>query len=404
MQHQPDQAVILVGGLGTRLGGLTTRTPKPLLHVGGQPFLDYLIHEVGRHGCKHLLLLAQFESEQVKAYAQTSRAVKKFGLKVDVAIEPDKAGTGGSLWHARNLLHEVFWLLNGDSWLESNLLALGDVLQEDLCQAVATLRRVDDGGRYGVVDLNGKLVTKFGNQGMNGKAALINGGVYLMRRSLVDRLQPNCSLEEDVFPKIAASGELRAIKSSGFFIDIGIPETFEAAQITVPKHFQRPALFLDRDGVVNVDHGYVGTKERFEWQSGAIKAIRNANNQGWLVFIVTNQAGVARGYYSEADVDNLHNYMQQELRAFGAHIDAFRYCPHHPEALTADYARECSWRKPNAGMIEDILTTWPVDVVNSAMVGDKDSDIRAAQSQCLRAELYDGSVALDDFIRMEFNI
>ena len=108
----------------------------------------------------------------------------------------------------------------------------------------------------------------------------------------------------------------------------------------------RPAIFLDRDGVLNVDRGYVHRIEDFAWLPGAIDAIKIANDRDWLVFVVTNQSGVARGLYDEERVRFLHDHMQQELRRHGAHIDDFRYCPYHPEATVAKYAQASTWRKP----------------------------------------------------------
>ncbi len=108
------QAVILCGGLGTRLGPLTVRTPKPLLQVGAAPFLDVLLFELGRHGFRRILLLACFEAEQLVAYARSTPFKAQFDLEIEVAIEPQPAGTGGALWGARDWLDDDFLLINGD--------------------------------------------------------------------------------------------------------------------------------------------------------------------------------------------------------------------------------------------------------------------------------------------------
>jgi D,D-heptose 1,7-bisphosphate phosphatase len=396
----PTQAAILVGGLGTRLGGLTASTPKPLLEVAGRPFLDYLIEEIARHGCRKVLLLAQFEAEQVVEYATQSPVIKRLGVKVEVVVEPTKAGTGGALWHAREKLDETFWLLNGDSWLQSNLLELLTVPRDDSWEAVATLRLVDDGSRYGTVSFDGHRVTAFGVSRARTGEALINGGVYLLKRSLIEQIGAHCSLESDVMPKLAERGTLLGVQvERGYFIDIGIPEAFERAQVELPLSFTRPAVLFDRDGVLNRDHGYVGSVDRFEWMPGAIDAIRWCNNEGFLVFVVSNQAGVARGLYQEEAVVALFAHMQAELSAHGAHIDDYRYCPFHPDGTVERYAKPSPRRKPEPGMILELASEWPIDMKRSVLIGDQPTDISAAERAGIRGELYDGAVPLNEFLR-----
>lgn len=394
---QPEQAVLLVGGLGTRLGEMTKHTPKPLLHVAGRPFLDYLMEEIARHGTRRVLLLAQFESEQIRSYVQSSPVIRKWGLDVDIAIEPHRAGTGGALWHARSKLDSIFWLLNGDSWLQANLLAMAQVPKTPDWQAILTTRRVLDARRYGIIECEGNHITTFGSVCDSAVPALINGGVYLMKRSILDFAGPTCSLEQDILPQLARKGALIGMEVNQYFIDIGVVESYAASQVELPAHFCRPALFLDRDGVVNVDHGYVGSIDRFEWMRGAVETIRAANDAGYLVFIVTNQAGVARGYYGEDSVRAIHAHMQRELRARGAHIDDFRYCPYHPDGTVPEFSRQSDNRKPNPGMLLDLLEHWPVNVEKSILIGDQLTDIEAAKNAGVKGYLFKGSVPLNDF-------
>jgi D-glycero-D-manno-heptose 1,7-bisphosphate phosphatase len=158
-----------------------------------------------------------------------------------------------------------------------------------------------------------------------------------------------------------------------------------------PKSAQgRSALFLDRDGTINVDHGYVGTRERFEWIPGAREAVRLATAAGWLVFIVTNQSGVARGYYDEAAVVALHDWVIEEIRRAGGTIDDVRYCPMHPEATIAQYRGVSDWRKPAPGMILDLIRAWQLDPANCVMVGDQPSDMEAAAAAGIAGHLFPG--------------
>jgi D-glycero-D-manno-heptose 1,7-bisphosphate phosphatase len=136
-------------------------------------------------------------------------------------------------------------------------------------------------------------------------------------------------------------------------------------------------VFLDRDGTLNHDTGYVYRIADFRWLPGAVNAVRALNAHGYYVFIVTNQSGVARGLYDEAAVHGLHGWMNGELHAAGARIDDFRYCPHHPEASVAAYRSACTCRKPAPGMLLDLMKAWPVIRAGSIMIGDRESDAEA---------------------------
>jgi D-glycero-D-manno-heptose 1,7-bisphosphate phosphatase len=152
----------------------------------------------------------------------------------------------------------------------------------------------------------------------------------------------------------------------------------------------RPAAFLDRDGVLNVDKRYVVRIDQFEWIPGAIDFVKLLNDSGYYVIVVTNQSGVARGMYSAADVEALHEWMQCQLHTEIAHIDAFYYCPHHP-----DFTGSCACRKPSPGMLIQATREWPVDLSNSFLIGDSQSDILAARAMNLRALFFPGGNLLD---------
>jgi D-glycero-D-manno-heptose 1,7-bisphosphate phosphatase len=152
----------------------------------------------------------------------------------------------------------------------------------------------------------------------------------------------------------------------------------------------RPAAFLDRDGVINHDDGYIGTSNRIRWVPNASKAIRRLNDSGYLVFFFTNQSGVARGFFSEEQVRALHDWMQVELAAQGARVDDIRFCPHHPEGSVLGYVEDHHWRKPNPGMIQDLMKHWPVQHAGSFVIGDRETDVEAGRAAGLPSFLFGG--------------
>jgi D-glycero-D-manno-heptose 1,7-bisphosphate phosphatase len=140
----------------------------------------------------------------------------------------------------------------------------------------------------------------------------------------------------------------------------------------------RPAAFLDRDGVINVDHGFTHRPEDLAFTPTAVAGIRALNRAGYLAIVVTNQSGVARGLYSCADVERFHDHLQQRLAREGAHIDAFYYCPYHPAGSVAAFAIDHEDRKPRPGMLLRAMREWPIDRAGSFMIGDRQSDLDAA--------------------------
>jgi D,D-heptose 1,7-bisphosphate phosphatase len=385
------QAVILVGGLGTRLGERTKLLPKPLLEVGGKSFLDCLLDEVSRYpSIEKILLLAGHRADQV---------VERYDGKtwrhaaVSVVSEPTQLGTGGALKHVGAQLEPRFLLMNGDSFFDFNLLDLAASGSPAMVRVA--LKKDHPGDRYGRVLLERNSVKRFLPPGMQATGP-INTGVYRIDRNILDLIDElPCSLEQSVFPRLVEMGQLEAALYDGFFIDIGIPEDLDRAQRELPAKMRRPAVFFDRDGVLNVDKGYVSKIENFDWVPGAREAIKLCNDRGYLTFVVTNQSGVARGYYGIDDVHRLHDWMTGELAVVGAHIDDYQYCPFHEEGTVEAFRRVSDRRKPAPGMILDCMKAWPVRKEGSMLIGDNGRDVEAARAVGLPGHLYrEGDLAM----------
>jgi len=388
------QAVILVGGLGTRLGARTKLLPKPLLDAGGKPFLDYLLDEVSRYPTmERILLLAGHRAEQVveRYDGRTWRCAS-----VSVVCEPTQLGTAGALKHAAAQLDPQFVLLNGDSFFDFNLLDLA--ASDSPAMVCVALKKDHPGDRYGRVLLERNSVKRFLPPGTQSSGP-INTGIYRIDRSILDLIDElPCSLEQSIFPRLVEIEQFEAALYDGFFIDIGIPEDLERARRELPARMRRPAVFFDRDGVLNVDKAYVHKVKDFDWIPGAREAIKLCNDRGYFTFVVTNQSGVARGYYGIDAVHRLHDWMSDELAEVGAHIDEFQYCPYHVDGTVEQWRRASDRRKPAPGMILDCFDGWPVQTEASFLIGDNTHDVQAAVAAGIVGHLFKGP-DLEAFVR-----
>ncbi len=362
--------------------------PSALLDVGGRPFLAWVLRELCRWRIEEVVLLASHPAGPIHVALPGVVAGLPRPLRIRVSEAPEGAGTGGALRHARGLLAPRFLLLRGGSLLDANLAPhLGSDPPGTLGRLV--LRRVPDTGRHGVATLAGDAVTGFAAPAP-GLPGLVESGLAVLDRALVDSLPEACSLERDVLPGLARSGRLRGRVAEGWFADIGVPDSLAQAHGALPARLRRPALFLDRDGVLNRDYGWVGSCERWEWMPGAIEAVREATEAGWHVMVATNQSGVARGHYTEADVQALHGWMADTLMAAGGTVDDLRYCPFHPEAVVPAYRRASACRKPQPGMLLEMIAAWGLDPGACHMVGDSARDIAAAHAAGVAGHLFTG--------------
>lgn len=225
------QAVFLVGGRGSRLGSLTDTLPKPLLPVGGRPFLDYLIETAVRHGLTDIILLCGYKADAIAArYAGSGPQ----GSTIRIVVEAAPAGTGGALHHAAAFLDPQFFLCNGDSFFGFDWSDLSRFSAEVGGSGAIALRESAPGRRSGTVTLRGDSIVAFHDPAEN-MAGPVNAGVYVLRRDVLDWVGDlPCSLEQDIFPRLAAAGRLSGKIYQGYFIDIGIPADYDRAQRELP--------------------------------------------------------------------------------------------------------------------------------------------------------------------------
>ncbi len=376
------QCVILAGGLAGDPG----EPPSPLISVGGRPFIAWLMREMLRFGVDDFLILAGALEPAVQAAVLAAGDGLPKRVTVRFALHPESAGTGGALHYAASLLSERFLLCNGTSLFDCNVAALLAAFSADPDEILARMVVRESPG--GAVVLEGDRVTAVSER--RDTPGPMGAGLYALDRRIVARLTARSSFEGDLLPSLAQAGALRALPQHGWFADIGVPADLAHARRELAACMDRPALFLDRDGVLNHDHGYVGSQDRWEWVDGAREAVAAATAHGWHVFIVTNQAGVARGLYGEPEVGALQMWVADELRRAGGTLDDWRFCPYHTEGKVDAYRRDSDWRKPAPGMLLDLVRAWELNPRHCVMVGDKDTDVQAGVAAGMRSLLFPG--------------
>ena len=364
------EAIVLAGGFGTRLAHIVSDVPKPMAPVCGRPFLRFLLDDLQRKGIERVILATGYKRECIEEYFGAHYR----GMELIYSPEDVPLGTGGAIKRALSRCQED-WVavLNGDTYFPVDFSAMERAEKPDTI--ILAAKRMRDFDRYGTLELRGDCVTAFREKAPCADG-LINGGVYVMERSALEAVPEDCfSFETAVLAPLAGQGKVLAVESDGYFIDIGVPEDYALAQETLkalaPKN---KAAFFDRDGTINVDVHYLHRPEDLKFIDGMPQFIRKWNDWGYKVIVVTNQAGIARGYYTEDDMRALHRYMNERLAEYGAHIDAFYFCPHHP-----DFTGPCRCRKPEPGMIEDAIREFDLDPAQCILFGDKPWDVEAGK-------------------------
>jgi D-glycero-D-manno-heptose 1,7-bisphosphate phosphatase len=385
------QCVILVGGLGTRLGSLTRELPKPMVEVGGRPFVEYLLHEVGRHGFRRVVLLAGYQaSKLIGRFPSRCRVSQDIELEITHVVEPEPAGTAGALIYAAGVLDEEFLLLNGDSLFDFNLLDLRCRPVPGNWVAKVALRKIPNATRFGTVSLDGAKIMRFAERPAHPGPGIINGGVYWMKREILEMIDRKpCSLERDIFPMLVERGLCFGWTYSGFFIDIGLPEDLARAQDCLRDSVMRGAAFLVCDGVLNADDGRAHLTGQFRWIAGSMEAIKRLNDCGFLVFVVANQ-DVGQGQLTRAEARDQCGWINEQLGERGAHVDAFRYCSTCLESDSGICREVSDWRTLNPCILKDLAEHWPVRTAQSFLIGSRYPDIEAAQGAGLASYRFDG--------------
>ena len=370
------EAIVLAGGFGTRLAHVVPDVCKPMAPVAGRPFLRFIMDQLAAAGFDRAVVADGYRREQIEDFFGSAYR----GMAIEYSPEDTPLLTGGAVRRALSRCRSGWiFVLNGDTWLDVDFAAMEAAAADapDGVSAVIAVKRMCDFDRYGTVDVDVDGTLAAFHEKCPCEEGLINAGVYLLRWDALEKMPEKFSLESDYFERVVADGMLRAAECAGGFIDIGVPEDYELAQ-TMLAPLARPwklAMF-DRDGTINVDTGHLHEPEKLELIFPTVDVMRGySDDPDYKVVVVTNQAGIAKGLYTEADMRNLHRCIEDELEGLGVHVDAWYFCPHHP-----DFTGPCSCRKPAPGMLLAAMRDFDATPGDCVMYGDKPSDEMAARA------------------------
>ena len=372
--------IILAGGKGSRVKALLKNKPKPMAIFNKKPFIEYLIQNYSKYHFKNIYILGGFKSDQI---------FKKFEKKnyncisIKCFKEKKRMGTGGALNIIKRKKTNDFILINGDTFLDVDIQKLIKSCNKNSYGSLTLIKN----NSY----KSNKKLTTMGLKGKNinykKKGGLMNGGVYYFKKKIFKYIKnKKISLEDEILPNLIRNKKICGLVVKNSFIDIGTPNNFKRGKKFLLKNFTKPAAFLDRDGVINYDRGYVYNFKDFKFRPGVIEGLKFLKRKGYYVFIITNQAGIGKGLYTEKQFLKLHNKLKIKLQKKNIYFDDINFCPYHPNAKIKRYKKVTELRKPGNLMVKQILNKWHVKLKNSFMIGDKVTDKMCAQKSKLYFE------------------
>ena len=378
-------AMVLAGGLGSRLAPVVADRPKPMALVDGEPFLARLLDQLAAAGCRRAILCTGHLGDRIEREMGREHA----GVELVHSREAAPLGTGGALRLALPLLlDEAALVLNGDSYCDLALDAFVAWARARGGAPSLVAVHVDDAARFGRLRLaTDGSVLGFEEKAGGGSGGDVNAGIYWLPRRLLALLPPNVpvSLERQVLPELVVAG-LAAFRTGEPFLDIGTPEAygrceaFFASCAVRRRRERRGLLVVDRDGTLIAERNYLADPSGVELLPGVIAGLRAFAASGYELAIVTNQSGIGRGFFDERDLAAVHAELQRQLGAAGIRIRGIWHCPHHPD-------HGCRCRKPEPALLEQAMQALGYDREQCLVVGDKACDIELGARLGVRTAL-----------------
>ena len=409
-----DVAVIMAGGKGSRLRSITNdEIPKPMVPVDGKPLLEYQVEALKEYGIKKIVMIVGHLGEKIMEHFKDG---KDFGVDIDYIVEKEPLGTAGAFYYLKDKTDaKDFLLVFGDVFFDIDFDRMEDFHFKNA--ALTTLLAHPNGHPYDSdliqTDDNGKVI---GFDSKNNVRDywydnMVNAGMYVINRELLELVgEPvKIDFEKDILANQVKNGaNIYAYHSPEYVKDVGTVDRINATVEELKngliasknlKNRQR-AIFLDRDGTMNVSKGFISNADDLELIPRTIEAVKAINKSGALAIVITNQPVIARGECSFEELHNIHNKLKTLLGEKGAFVDDIFYCPHHPdkgfEGEVPELKFDCDCRKPKTGMIDEAVKKYNIDLSKSYMVGDSTMDLELARNAGVKSVLVDTGFAGND--------
>ena len=392
-----DQAVILAGGYGTRLKPFTDTNPKPMYPFEGKPFLEYLIEQVKSFGIRDIVLLLGYLPEKITGYFGDG---SRWGVNITYSITPVEYETGMRLKNAARLIRDEFLLLYCDNYCPISFAKLlEDYHKNNALLQFTAYHNEDSYTKNNLLIAPGGRVEVYDKKRLTPNLLGVDIGYAIVNKQVFSLLpEHNHNFEAVVYPELVRQGRLYATVTQHRYYSVG---SWERIELTKAFFSPRKFIFLDRDGTLNVRPPracYIERPEDFVWLPGAKEAVKKLKDAGYIIVLVSNQPGLARGNFTEDTLKAIHAKMQADLEQIGAKIDKIYYCPHN-------WDDGCECRKPKPGMFFQAQKDFSIDLTKCVMIGDDERDIiagEAAGCRCiLVSEKYPLSSAVEDLFNNE---
>jgi len=388
--------VIIAGGKGTRIASLASEIPKAMIPVNSKPVLEYQIDLAKRYGYTEIVLIIGHLGEKIQDYFGDG---SKWGVKISYYIETIPLGTAGAIAELADLLTDDFFVFYGDTVMDIALDQMLDYHKSHNADSTLFLHPNDHPYDSDLVELGlDNKITQFYSKPHSEDLIcrnLVNAALYIISPKIVSLVPKGVKSDfaNNIFPDCLEKGlNIYGYVSPEYIKDMGTPDRYEKVCSDVisgkverlNRKYPRPAIFLDRDGVVTKEVDLLHNPTQLELIDGVPEAIQYINTKGYLVIIVTNQPVIARNLCSIEELNYIHKKLETLLGKNHAYIDAIYYCPHHPDGGYPEERKEykivCNCRKPKPGMLLNAAKVWNIDLANSYMIGDRNSDIQAGKN------------------------
>jgi len=390
------KAVILAGGKGKRLSRVAKSTPKSLIKIGSKPIIEHQIMLLRRHGIKEIWILLGHLGNQIREYFGDG---KKWGAKIYYYQEEKPLGTAGAIKTLEKKIKEDFLVLFSDIMLDFDVKRFINWHKEKKGKIGSIIVHPNDhpfDSNLVEIDTKGRIISLLRKPHQPGMIFhnLSIAGVYIFSPIIFKYITTGkkSDIEKDILPVILKSKyKIYAYNTPEYFKDIGTPERLTKVRQDYASEKiknlnlknKRKAVFLDRDGVINKEIDQLSRIKDFKIYSFAAKAIKKINDSGYLAIIITNQPMIAKGFMTEADLNEIHKKLETELGLKGAKIDAIYYCPHHPKkgfkGEVPELKIKCNCRKPKIGLFLKAGKEFNINLKKSYLIGDQAIDILAGK-------------------------